>query len=135
MRGLADAIDLRSAPREAVPGWIGAADLGLFFIRPVVSKQAASPTKLGEMLACGLPVVTNDGIGDVSEILADVGGGEVIDRFDAIAYEAAIDRLAASTIDPLAIRQRARPWFDVAGGIDRYDRLYHRLMGHAVSQE
>ena len=134
-RALTDAIDLRAAPREAVPGWIGAADLGLFFVRPVPSKRAASPTKLGEMLACGLPVVTNHGIGDVSEIIAAVGAGEVIERFDSAAYDAAIDRLDSRRPNPTTIRDRARLWFDVAGGIDRYDRVYQRLVGLNLVQE
>ena len=134
-RGLSDAVEIRSATREEVPDWIGAADLGLFFVRPVPSKRAASPTKLGEMLACGLPVITNDGIGDMSEIIAEIGAGVVIDRFDPTAYDQAIDRLDNSRFDPAAIRQQARKWFDIVGGIDRYDLLYRRLANADFSQE
>lgn len=134
-RGLNDAVDIRSATREEVPDWIGAADLGLFFVRPVPSKRAASPTKLGEMLACGLPVITNDGIGDMSEIIAEIGAGEVIDRFDATAYDQAINRLDNRRFDPTAIRQQSRKWFDVVRGIDRYDLLYRRLADADFSQE
>lgn len=126
-RGVADAVRVRSATREEVPGWIGASDLGLFFVRPVYSKQAASPTKLGEMLAVGLPVVTNRGVGDVAEIVADVGAGVVLDRFDSAAYGETIDRLDGLTIDSNTIRTRSLPWFDVNLGIDRYDAIYRRL--------
>ncbi len=68
-RGVEDAVEVRSAGREEVPGWLAAADLGIMFVRPVWSKKAASPTKLGEMLAMGLPVLANAGVGDVAEIL------------------------------------------------------------------
>lgn len=126
-RGIEDQIDVRSANREEVPGWIGAADLGLFFVRPVFSKKAASPTKLGEMLAVGLPVVTNDGVGDVAAIIGDVGAGVVIDRFDETAYREAIDRLGSRIFKPEQIRANSLPWFDVRLGIDRYDAIYRRL--------
>lgn len=126
-RGIAEQVHVRSATREEVPGWIGAADLGLFFVRPVFSKKAASPTKLGEMLAVGLPVVTNGGVGDVAAILADVAAGVVIERFDAAAYRQAIDRLESLTIEPLEIRADSRPWFDVQMGIDRYDAIYRQM--------
>lgn len=126
-RGVSDHVDVHSATREDVSGWIGAADIGLFFVRPVFSKKAASPTKLGEMLAVGLPVVTNRGIGDVAEIVTAVGAGAVVDRFDPTAYRSAIDRLESQHIDPQRIRATSLPWFDVQIGIDRYDAIYRRL--------
>ena len=129
-RGLADAVILRSAGREAVPTWIGAADLGLLFVRPVPSKRAASPTKLAEMLAVGLPVVANAGIGDVAAILRDTGAGVVIDRFDPAAYDTAITALAAMPTDPATIRDRARAHVDLDLGVERYDTLYRRLAPH-----
>ena len=132
-RGVGNHVDVRSATREDVPGWIGAADLGLFFVRPVFSKKAASPTKLGEMLAVGLPVITNGGVGDVAEIVADVAAGVVIEQFDEPAYYEAIDKLEALTIDPQRIRASSLPWFDVQMGIDRYDAIYRRLAGLAGS--
>ena len=48
----------------------------LCFILPAFSKRASAPTKLGEMLGCGLPVVANP-IGDVAQILPERGSAEV----------------------------------------------------------
>ena len=126
-RGVADRVTVRSAPREEVPGWIGAADVGLFFVRPTYSKKAASPTKLGEMLAVGIPVITNSGVGDVAAIVADMGAGVVIDRFEDAAYLQAIEQLESLRVDPSQIRAKAMAWFDVRIGIDRYDAIYRRL--------
>lgn len=129
-RGVAaEHLIIRPAAREEVPALVSTADFGLFFIKPVFSKKASSPTKLGEMLALGLPVVTNGGVGDVAEIVADVAAGVVIDRFDENAYRGAIDRLEALTIDPQRIRTNSLPWFDVQMGIDRYDAIYRQLAG------
>ncbi len=46
-----------------------AAQLGLSFVRPCPSKVSSSPTKIGEYLAAGLPVISTAGIGDVDELL------------------------------------------------------------------
>lgn len=123
-----DALLIRPASREQVPRFLEAADYGLFFIKPVFSKKASSPTKMGELLAMGLPVVTNTGVGDVDEILHDVEGGAVTARFDVPAYEAAIAKLRELKALPADIRRNALGWFDVKTGIARYHAIYEALI-------
>ena len=126
-RGVDGALHVRWATREEVPQWLAAADLGMFFVRPVFSKKAASPTKLGEMLAVGLPVVTNSGIGDVEPIVKDLRAGSVVASFDAAAYRQAVEDLSKLAIDPHRLREDARSLFDVRGGIAKYDGIYRRM--------
>ena len=128
LRGVDEAVEVRSASREEVPGWLAAADAGIMFVRPVWSKKAASPTKLGEMLAMGLPVLANAGVGDVAEILKETGGGVAVESFDSSAYDAAIDALSHLSGAPNERRENARGWFDLRTGIDAYDRIYRRLI-------
>lgn len=128
-RGLDDAVAVRSARREDVPRWLGAADLGIMFVRPVWSKTAASPTKLGEMLAVGLPVVANTGVGDVAEVLRQSESGVAVDRFGARAYRDAIDQVERQARTAEERRQQGRRWFDLAEGIALYDAIYQRLAG------
>jgi glycosyltransferase involved in cell wall biosynthesis len=130
-RGVAEAVEVCSATREEVPAWLAAADLGLFFVRPVHSKKAASPTKLGEMLAVGLPVVTNTGVGDVEEIVRELDAGAVVSGFDAESYRAAIEQVSTLEIAPARLREQARRWFDVRGGIAKYDGIYRRMTAGA----
>ncbi|MEQ9063535.1 MAG: glycosyltransferase [Vicingaceae bacterium] len=59
---------IRKAGRTEVAEYLKLADLGIFFIRPTFSKWASSPTKLGEMLMAGLPVIANRGVGDLDQI-------------------------------------------------------------------
>lgn len=118
---------IRAASREQVPLFLAAADLGIFFIQPVPSKAASSPTKMGEMLALGLPTIANAGVGDVAEILESTGAGVAIETFDEAAYEQAIAAAEGIAIDAAEIRRRALPWFDVELGIDNYDRIYRAL--------
>ncbi len=127
-RGISgESLAIRAATREQVPDLLAAADAGLFFIRPTPAKVASSPTKLAEMMALGLPIVANGGVGDVAEILAETGCGVAIDRFDAAAYSEAIDRLDLLDLAPAQIRAAGLARFDVAEGIRRYDAIYRSL--------
>jgi glycosyltransferase involved in cell wall biosynthesis len=118
---------VRPASRSEVPQLAAAADYGLFFIMPVFSKKASSPTKMGELLALELPVVANGDVGDVARIVDESGAGVVVDRFNDRAYRDALDALDA--LDPDMDRWRAvsRRWFDLDEGVARYDGLYRKL--------
>ena len=124
-----DRLIIRSATRDEVPELLAAADLGIFFIRPVFSKTASSPTKMGEMLAVGLPIVTNGGVGDVAALVEDIGCGIAIRDFTDESYASALDRLDTLDGSPGDRRGRALPWFDVNLGIERYNRVYRDLLG------
>lgn len=127
-RGLPEAsLVIRSADRGEVRKLLAAADYGLFFIKPAFSKVASSPVKLGEMLAMGLPVLTNRGIGDVDRILGESGAGVVIRSFEGGAYAEGLARLEALTPDPDRAAAVTRNWFDLDEGVRRYDALYRRL--------
>lgn len=118
---------VRSARREDVPRWIGAADLGIMFVRPGWAKRAASPTKFGEMLAMGLPVIANTGVGDVADVLEQSGAGVAVESFDDETYRIAIGALERLGKSPEEIRQGARRWFDLELGVARYDAIYRRM--------
>lgn len=51
-------IVVRRVPHLEVPGYLSAADAGFLLREDVTLNRVASPTKLGEYLACGLPVIT-----------------------------------------------------------------------------
>lgn len=60
-------IIIRRADRKEMPLLLSCANGCVFFIKNSFSKKASSATKLGEMIAMNLPVVTNSGWGDVNE--------------------------------------------------------------------
>jgi len=134
-RGIApERLVIRSATRAEVPRLVAAADYGLFFIMPVFSKKASSPTKMGEFLALELPIVTNGGVGDVTRIMAETGAGVVVDAFDDDAYAKALDYLATLTPDMQRWRDGARRWFDLCTGVARYDGIYREAVAHPQEQ-
>jgi glycosyltransferase involved in cell wall biosynthesis len=134
-RGLdPSSLTVRSASREEVPFLSAAADYGLFFVRPVPSKRGGSPTKMGELLALGLPIVTNSDVGDVEPLLVELEAGAIVKAFNKEAYREAIDRLAAMPPDRDGIRRRARTRLDLAAAVARYDTIYREMLGLAVAR-
>lgn len=118
-------IRLVSVGRQEVPAALAAADLGSCFITPQGSSAGVSPTKLGEMLISGIPVIANRGVGDVESQIAAVQGGHVIageTEADLAAAAEAVPELL--DIDRSALRQRAVSLFDLDRAIAAYDRLY-----------
>ena len=110
------------APRE-IPSYLAAGDVGISFIKRCFSKLASSPTKNGEYLACGLPIVINSGIGD-SDALAAI----LIDDFNERDFDAAWTAIEVAVNDP-NIRTKARAVaeevFDLETvGAERYAGLY-----------
>ena len=78
-----------TVPAQAVPQYLGCADLGLALRQPSFSMQAVAPIKLGEYLLCGLPVVATAGIGDTDAIPSDAG--MLLQRMDEAELQAAAD--------------------------------------------
>jgi glycosyltransferase involved in cell wall biosynthesis len=115
---------IRPASRREVPIFASAADYALFFIKPAFSKKASSPTKMGEFLALELPMITNGNVGDVAEILQDVGAGVVVEAFDRRSYERALDRMTVLKGERPRWREKARRWFDLEHGVEHYDAIY-----------
>ena len=122
----AGSLVIRAAGRDGVPFVTSAADRGVAFKRPTFSALACSPTKLGEMMALGIPVAANSGVGDVAEILAETGG-VTIDSFDPQSLAAAAESLIAADLAPKTIRDRARARFDLRNGVRAYDGIYRSI--------
>jgi hypothetical protein len=131
-RGIdSDNFRISSAVHGAIGRWLAAADAGIAFIRPCFSKISSSPTKIGEYLGGGLPVVSGRGIGDVDQLLSQDRVGVLVDDFDDGSYRAAAEQLATLLVDArTAERCRTVAERELSletVGIPRYDRLYRLL--------
>jgi glycosyltransferase involved in cell wall biosynthesis len=72
-----DSLCFTSCIHSEVPTYISLFDLSIFYIRPSFSKQASSPTKQGEIMAMGVPIICNSGVGDTTEIIQKYHSGIV----------------------------------------------------------
>ncbi len=118
-------------PAREVPRYLKRARLGLSFRKPTFSQIAASPTKIPEYLAAGLPVVSNACIGDVDQLLEGERVGVVVRYFTPEELARSAEAALALAADE-ATRERcvavARRHFDLhtVGG-ERYANVYRRI--------
>ena len=115
-----------SASREEVPALISIAHAGIFFIKPSFSKKASSATKMAEMLAMGIPVVTNEHWGDVDYFKNTLQGFIAMDLDSD--YTKTVRELLQVTTAPSAIRQEAVQHFSLPMAIARYGSVYQDLI-------
>ena len=123
---------VRSVSAVTVPSYLSAADAGLSFIKPCFSKIASSPTKNGEYLACGLPLIINAGVGDSDALVDRWKVGVLIKHFDEEHYDQAIDDISRLLSDPdvrAKTRAVAKELLDLQTiGAERYAALYERVL-------
>jgi glycosyltransferase involved in cell wall biosynthesis len=131
--GIGDAdAEVAYLPPEELPRTLVACDAGISFITASYSKRASSPTKVGEYLAAGLPVVSNRGIGDGDALLTAGSVGVLTATFEAAALEQAARQLLELLADP-EVRERCRAVARAELGLDtvggpRYVALLSRLL-------
>jgi glycosyltransferase involved in cell wall biosynthesis len=120
---------IRSANRKEVPLFTAASDINLFFIKQSYSKIASSPTKLGEILAMGLPVICNTRVGDVEEIVRKADAGITIEDFNAGSYNNVVNIIPALLKkDSAEIRKNAVEYYTLDNAISKYAGVYSRLI-------
>lgn len=125
----ADRLVIRLASRVEVPLYLSISDLALFFIRPTFSKSASSPTKQGEIMGMGIPLICNSGVGDTDKIVEDSGCGTIVSRFDHEEYAAALSKLDdILTIDRAMIRAGSEKYYSLENGIKKYLFVYKSLL-------
>lgn len=106
----------------------------MFYAGDAVSERGRSPTRMAEILGCGLPVVANDGVGDVARIIRDHRVGVIAAGPSAHEMEAAWDELQALLADqdlPARCRKAAEEVFSLEAGTAAYSRLYAAILGDA----
>lgn len=129
-----DAIELRVATHAEVPEQIARMDAGVFFIKPVFSKQASAPTKLAEFLGCGVPCLGNAGVGDMAQVLEDEAVGIVLTSFDASSLKAGLLQLVDLVNDPATAARcvaAAQRHFSLDEGVRRYSEVYKKVESSA----
>jgi glycosyltransferase involved in cell wall biosynthesis len=124
-----DRFIITRAERKEVPKLLAQSQLSLFFVRPTYSKKASSPTKMGEILSMGIPIVCNAGVGDTDYLMQHYKVGGLVQNFTEKAYDqviAQVDQYLA--IDPIHLRAVAQDYFDLTKGVDLYQEVYERLL-------
>lgn len=123
-----ESLRITRAERAEVPLLLSLACASLFFIKPVFSKQASSPTKQGELMAMGIPVICNSGVGDTDYVVKKYGSGLLVNEMNHNGYEQAIAQLPRLwQTDPASIRAGAEDFYSLQKGVGRYLQVYHSV--------
>ncbi len=124
-----DMIITQKANRQQVPELLSLSQYSVFFIKPCYSKQSSSPTKHGEIMAMGIPIITNGGVGDVETIVNRYQSGIVVEDFTETAFEAAALQVAEGRIfDKEGIRQGAFEFYALDSAIEKYISIYNKIL-------
>ncbi|MCW3102506.1 MAG: hypothetical protein JWO09_946 [Bacteroidetes bacterium] len=117
-----------SAQRAEVPAYLSLSAISLYFIRPLYSKKASSPTKTAEIMGLGIPLITNSGIGDSDLILGEAKAGALINEFSTAEYELIIEQIdVLLKLDKLKIAQASEKYFSLQRGVEKYAAVYGKL--------
>lgn len=122
-------IIVNQAQRHEVPLLLSFSTLSVFFIKPCYSKKSSSPTKHGEIMAMGVPVITNKGVGDVAEIIEKYQSGIVLEDLSKQSFEEAIASIANGiSFDKAEIRKGAKEYYDLDKAVFSYQSIYKAIL-------
>src|SRR5690554_4155645 len=103
----------------------------MFYAGGEVSELGRSPTRMAEILGCGLPVVANPGVGDVAEIIQKYRVGVLVTEGTPDAMKSAFRELLELMNDaelPGRCRRAAEKVFSLQAGTQAYRELYRDIL-------
>jgi glycosyltransferase involved in cell wall biosynthesis len=119
-----------SAEYADMPDLLSKISLGIFFYKPSYSRNACSPTKLGEFLAMGIPCLSNVGVGDILKILEGDEVGVVIENFSNDSMKDGLNKVL-NLCEAKDIERRCRniseKYYSLSDGAKVYDDIYKSL--------
>lgn len=122
-------IHFTKAARSEMPYYIASTHIALFFIQPCYSKLSSSPTKHGEIMSMGIPVITNSGVGDLDEIIHNSKTGYILPTCNNDEYKKAAEAIGhLLTISPEHIRQSAMQFYNLDMAVKKYADIYRIIV-------
>jgi glycosyltransferase involved in cell wall biosynthesis len=129
---LGNRLSIGPRPTEEMPDAVRNHDLSvMFYAGGEVSELGRSPTRMAEVLGCGLPVVANKGVGDVADIVRQNKVGVIVDGPDPAQMRAALDELKVLMQDPDLpgrCRATAEAVFSLEAGTEAYRGVYASIL-------
>ena len=119
-----DVVTTGFLPDAQLPTYLQAADVGLLPFADKPLNRARFPIKLGDYLAAGLPVLTNN-VGEMGRIVREEDAGEVTES-DPWSYASGLSRILESASRLEGYRERARAaaekmsWSAVSGELETF---------------
>lgn len=118
---------LQKVKFSEIPSRMRNFDISIFFIHPFYSKNASAATKFGELMASGVPILTNKNVGDHEYFINEYKTGEILDteRLGDYNYELIINSLINKQIQKNC-RNLAEEVFSLQKGVKEYTKIYEQ---------
>ncbi len=124
----ATAMRMLGVQRKNLPAYLTLFNWSVFFIQPLFSKIASSPTKQGELMSMGIPVVCNADVGDTEAIVNRYHAGICLtDTSEKSLNEAVKKSAQLLNTDRGGIKSGAKAYFSLQLGVEIYHRIYSEI--------
>jgi glycosyl transferase family 4/glycosyl transferase family 1 len=123
-------IIIKPSDRSDIPNYINTCNASIFFIKPTYSKKASSPTKMGELMNLGIPIICNSGVGDVDIMMNKTMPQLLVNKFDKNEYQKVINEIVSNyqLINKNKIITTSENYFSLHKGIDSYFNVYQSIL-------
>lgn len=122
-------IFIKHGKRHQVPALLSFSSYSVFFIKSCYSKKSSSPTKHAEIMAMGIPVITNAGVGDIEEIITKYKSGIVLKDLNKKEFQSVSESIVKdNSFDKKAIREGAKEYYDLENAIEKYHKIYKAIL-------
>jgi len=121
-------IKIQKASRHEVPLLLSESHFSIFFIKDAYSKKASSATKMAEILAMGIPIITNT-IGDHEFLASKYHFGCLLSHLDTVSMHKAIEQIPELLKIPAdSLISIAQEYFSLEKGVESYAQVYQKVL-------
>ena len=128
--GLVEFVDVVSCKHKEIGDYLKRCRYGIYFIDKKGSKPAQCPTRFGELLAHGLPVITGSGIGDADFIYRKYKPGILLDtKAGNKMLREAMEELISLEYTELC-KASYKCYYDnyrLIDGVEKYNQIYKSI--------
>jgi glycosyltransferase involved in cell wall biosynthesis len=118
-------IRIQSATHKDVSAYISLFNVSVFFIRPTYSKKASSPTKQGELMSMGIPIICNAGVGDTDMVIKKYEAGIVLEELTSVVFtEINWDQIP---FNKTLAQHGSQEFYGLETGVQRYLKVYEKI--------
>ncbi len=133
---LGERLRIASCRPDEMPDAVSHHSVSAMFFTDGLSKLGSAPTRMAEVLGTGIPVVANEGVGDVGKIVRDNRVGVILEGPEPLQVEKALIELKDLLLDDdLAqrCRETATKLFSLEAGTSAYKSIYDAILKKGCS--
>ena len=120
-------ISVSSAERKDISTYMSLLHWSVFFILPSFSKIASSPTKQGELMSMGIPLIVNSGVGDTEKVVTRYKSGIAFNELNENSFQSK-SIYHYEDFDRVLTIKGAQEFYGLNKGIDNYFSIYQKML-------